>query len=112
MSDLFQTDLKKCIDIIFAQADEEILLGFLDEIHPDQWTRHSMKSMSPWKVLESPGSTACCLLLQKRQALPKFSVFWCGDTRAVLCRNGVATPIVLGPSCVKREGKATYKRTF
>ena len=110
MSDLFQTDMRKCIETTFAQADKEILLGFLDEIHPQQWTRHSMKSMSPWKILESPGSTACCLLLHKYQTSLKYSVFWCGDTRAVLCRNGVAMQLSNDHRVSNEEEKQRIKK--
>ena len=107
MSDLFQTDLKKCIDIIFAQADKEILLGFLDEIHPDQC---SMKSMSPWKVLESQAVQLVVYFCRKDKLYRNTVSF--GAEIAARSRNGVATPIIPGPSCVKREGKTTYKRTF
>ena len=90
MSELFQQDISTCVRQTFAKADEEILLGFLDEIDPLSIVPRSLKSMSPWKNLESPGSTACCVLLQDCQPMPKYHVFWCGDTRAVLCRDGAA----------------------
>ena len=90
MSELFQCNISECIRQTFAKADEEILLGFLDEIDPLSIISRSQKSMSPWKTLESPGSTACCVLIQECQQSPKYHIFWCGDTRAVLCRNGEA----------------------
>jgi len=87
MSSNFASNIEKSIRETFSRVDCQLLEGFLDNISHDKCTSPSMRrSMSPYSLFESAGSTASCVLVRGNPM--RATVAWVGDSRVLLCRDG------------------------
>lgn len=94
---MFDPNVDEGISETFVSLDKEILENFLDKI-PDNSINdlcspsNSRRSISPYSLLDSSGSTGTILMVGQisgsKSLLLKLS--WVGDSRAVLCKNGNA----------------------
>ena len=88
MSSNFTSNIEKSIRETFSRVDCQLLEGFLDNISHDKCTSPSMRrSMSPYSLFESAGSTASCVLIRGNPTI-RATVAWVGDSRVLLCRDG------------------------